>query len=272
MTTPTFREFTGTAAENYERFFVPAIATPVAEYLLRAAAIQPGERVLDVACGTGVIARLAASSVGTGGSVTGVDVAPEMIEVARGTTAADGADVEWHVADAADLPFPDGAYDLVVCQMGLMFMPDPLGALREMRRVLAPDGRIVVSTPGAIQPLFEILERAIVDQIAPELGGFVGAVFSMSDADRLAALLADAGFADASATVTSARLVLPPPGEFLWQYINLTPLGSFVADAPADALAALERQMVDGARDLVVDGQVSMDQPIVVARARRSDL
>ncbi len=88
MTTASYRRFTGTGAENYQRYFVPAIATPVSGELLRTAALGPGDRVLDVACGTGVIARLAAEQVGPTGSVTGIDVAPDMIDVARSTAGA----------------------------------------------------------------------------------------------------------------------------------------------------------------------------------------
>ncbi len=269
MTAPSYRNYTGTAAENYEHYFVPTIGTAVATDLLRIAAITPGERVLDVACGTGVITRAAAASVGASGAVTGVDVAPDMIDVAKSAIPADGVPVEWHVADAAALPLPDAAYDVVVCQMGLMFMEDQPAALREMRRVLAPGGRIVVNTPGSIQPLFELMERAIVQHIGAELGGFVRGVFSMPDPAVLATLLADAGFADPAAEVAVARIVLPPPEEFLWQYVSLTPLAMFVAEAPEAAQAALERAFVDAAAPLVTDGQVVVDQPMALAHARR---
>lgn len=268
MSTPTYRDYTGSAAENYEKYFVPTIATAVAADLLRTADLQPGERVCDVACGTGVITRMAAERVGPGGSVTGVDVAPDMIAIAEASMPSAGVDVAWHVADAAALPLPDASADVVLCQMGLMFMEDQLGALREMHRVLAPGGRVVVNTPGTIQPFFELLERAIVEHIDPALGGFVRAVFSMPDPDALAALLADAGFAAASATVTVARFVLPAPADFLWQYVNLTPLALFVGDAPEAARAALERAVVEGSKPFVTDGHLIVDQPMVVAHAR----
>lgn len=261
MTDVSYRRFTGTGAETYERFFVPAIATPVADRLLAAADLQPGERVLDVACGTGIAARLAAPLVGATGSVTGLDVAPEMIDVAR----AIAPTIEWHVGDAAALPFPDDAYDVVLCQMGLMFMEDRDGAVREMRRVLAPGGRVVVITPGAIQPLFELMEQAIVEHIGAELGGFVRAVFSMHDPDAVAALLRSAGLGDVDSRPTTATLALPAPAEFLWQYINLTPMGPFVAAAPASAQAEMERTFAEAAAGFVVDGRTPVDQPMVLA-------
>ena len=139
MTTVSYRDYSGTAAQLYQSFFVPVIATPVSGELLRTAGLRAGERVLDVACGTGVITRMAAEQVGRFGTVTAVDLAPDMLEVARATPAA-GAPIEWHQADAASLPMPDASSDVALCQMGLMFMEDRAGALAELHRVLTPGG------------------------------------------------------------------------------------------------------------------------------------
>lgn len=267
MSSVSYRNFSGTAAENYQRYFVPAIATPVSATLLPAADLQPGERVVDVACGTGVITRLAATQVGPTGSVTGIDVAPDMIEVAK-RNPNPGVNVDWRVADAADLPFDDGSCDVVLCQMGLMFMGDQPAALAEMRRVLAPGGRLAINTPGRIQPPFELMEQALVEHISPDLGPFVRAVFSMHDPDAVAALFQSAGFDRVEATETTATLDLPGPADFLWQYINLTPMGQFVEPAPKEAKQALEQQVVDSWQPFVVDGRTPVDQPMVVATAR----
>ncbi|MBW3643660.1 MAG: methyltransferase domain-containing protein [Actinobacteria bacterium] len=269
MTTVSYRSFTGTGAENYQRHFVPAIATPVSADLLRTADLQLGERVLDVACGTGVIARLAAEQVGSTGSVTGIDVAPDMIEVARGTPAPAEPQIDWHVGNATSLPFPDESYDAVLCQMGLMFIPDRVAAIREMRRVVRPGGRVVLNTPGAIQPTFEVMEQALVQHISPDLGGFVRAVFSIHDPDELATLLRDAGVVDVAASVSTVTLRLPAPRDFLWQYINLTPMGPLVAGAPEAAQSAMERQVVEGWQPFVVDGVTPTEQPMVLASGRR---
>jgi SAM-dependent methyltransferase len=269
MATLSYRDFTGTGAQNYERYFVPAIARPVSAGLLATADLDPGERVLDVACGTGLIARLAAEQVGPGGTVAGIDIAPDMIDVARAIPPPAGAAIEWHVGDAASLPFGEGLYDAVLCQMGLMFMSDRAGALAEMRRVLAPDGRVVVNTPGAIQPPFVVLEEAIVEHISADLGGFIRAVFSMHDPDAVAALLRDAGLRDVTATVSSVRLQLPAPAEFLWQYINLTPMGPLVAQAPEAARSAIERQALEAWQPYVNNGTIQVEQPMVVASGRR---
>jgi SAM-dependent methyltransferase len=266
MSTVSYRDFTGTAAENYQRYFVPAIATPVSAALLDTARLQPGERVLDVACGTGVIARLAAETVGPTGSVTGIDLAPDMISVARATPAPAGPPIDWHTGDAAALPFPDGTYDTVLCQMGLMFVPDRPAAVAEMRRTLVPGGRVVISTPGAIQPPFEILERALVEHIGADLGGFVRAVFSMHDPGALAALLRGAGLRDVTATVKPATLRLPAPADFLWQYINLTPMAPIVAQAPEAAKEALEADITTHWPPYASqNGTAATQQPMVIA-------
>lgn len=269
MTTATLRQFSGSAAENYEQFFVPAIATPFSAGLMRAAALQPGESVLDVACGTGLVARLAATAVGAGGSVTGVDLGPDMIEVAAATEQSTGARIEWHQGDAGSLPLPDECVDVVLCQMGLMFIEDKAGAVTEMYRVLRPGGRVALNTPGPIQPLFERLEAALVAHINPGLGGFVRAVFSMHDPTELGELLAEAGFTEIATSEYLAPLDLPAPASFLWQYVNMTPLAPLVAQAPERSREAMEAQFVDSCARLVTENRVTFEQPAVLGTGRR---
>ena len=265
MSTVSYPDFTGTAAENYQRYFVPSIATPVSAGLLETARLQSGERVLDVACGTGVIARLAAEAVGLTGSVTGIDLAPDMIDVARATRAPAEPPIDWHIGDAATLPFPDDTYNSVLCQMGLMFISDRSAAIAEMRRTLVAGGRVVISTPGAIQPPFEILERALVEHIGADLGGFVRAVFSMHDPGAVASILRGADLRDVTATTKQAMLQLPAPAEFLWQYINLTPMAPIVNRAPEAAKKAMERDIVERWQPFAGEGDAVVgEQPMVI--------
>ena len=269
MTQPSYRDFTGDAAQNYERYFVPNIGAPVADTLLAAAELRTGERVLDVACGTGIVARRAAEEVGPSGAVTALDLAPDMIDVAKSLPAPDGAHIEWHVGNAESLPFEDGSFDVVLSQMGLQFMGDRPAVAAEFARVLDTGGRLLINTPGAIQPEFELLEKAIIENLNPDLGGFVRAVFSMHDPNEHASLLKKAGLKDVSASVSKVALRLPPPGDFLWQYINLSPMGPFVAQLPEEAKEATERQVVETLGPYVVDGTLPIDQPMVTATARK---
>jgi SAM-dependent methyltransferase len=125
----------GSAAELYQRYLVPGITTKWADDLVHRAQLRAGEDVLDVACGTGVVTRLAARKV-TPGHVTGLDLNSGMLAVARNVSNG-GELISWKEGSALDLPFPSGHFDVVLCQLGLQFFPDQPKALREMRRVVA---------------------------------------------------------------------------------------------------------------------------------------
>lgn len=262
-----YRSYSGTAAENYQRYFVPTIAGAVAGDLLAAADLQPGERVCDLACGTGLIARLAAEQVGPTGRVTGVDVAPDMIEVAAAQPAPAGATIDWRQSPAESLDLADDSCDVVLCQMGLMFFDDKPAALAHTRRVLAPGGRLVVNTPGTIQAPFAIMDAALARHISPQLAGFVGLVFSMDDPDALAQLLRGAGFERVETSTTTTRLRLPAPVDFLWQYLNLTPMGQVVNAAPEHAQTALEDDVASQWKAYTEEGGLVVDQPMIIATA-----
>ena len=135
-------QFVGSVPENYERYLVASIFAAWADDLVEVAALQPSERVLDIACGTGIVARTAARKLGSGGRVVGLDLSAPMLAVARTAATAEGMTVEWREGSAAKLPLPDGAFDIVFCQQGLQFFPDRPAALREMFRVLSPRGTL----------------------------------------------------------------------------------------------------------------------------------
>src|SRR4051794_16904673 len=121
----------GSAPELYQRYLVPAITAVWASDLGDQAALRPGERVLDVACGTGVVARIAAERVGSTGRVAALDITPGMLAVARSLPSVPGAAIEWHEGSVLAVPFSDAAFDRVLCQLGLQFFPDQTAALRE---------------------------------------------------------------------------------------------------------------------------------------------
>src|SRR5712664_152339 len=114
----------GSAPEIYQKYLVPALFRPWASILLNLVSPKPGDRVLDVACGTGLVTRLAAEQVGRTGKVVGLDISSGMLSVARSVPASGGPRIEWNEGDATTLPFPDSSFDLVVCQLGLQFFPD----------------------------------------------------------------------------------------------------------------------------------------------------
>jgi ubiquinone/menaquinone biosynthesis C-methylase UbiE len=254
--------------ENYQRFFVPAIGRPLADDLLREAALKPGERVLDVGCGTGVVARLAAEQVGPSGRVAGVDINPGMLAVARSVSPG-ATDIEWREASAEEIPYPDGTFDVVLCQLSLQFVPDRPKALAEMHRVLVPGGRVLLNLPGPADPLFETLADALGHHVGREAGGFVRAVFSLHEESDIEGLLKGAGFQAIDAHAYTRDLPLPAPRDFLWQYVGSTPLAGAVASASAEARSALEKEVVAGWSKYEDDSGMDYRQRILVASARR---
>jgi ubiquinone/menaquinone biosynthesis C-methylase UbiE len=262
------RAYGGNAPENYERYFVPAIGAPVADDLIKAAALRENERVLDVACGTGVVARLASELVGSAGTVAGLDVNPGMLAVARSTTPP-GMTIEWHEASAEDMPFPDESFDAVLCQMGLQFIPDKEAALSEMRHVLAPGGRLIINLPGPTPPAFAILAEALTRDFGPGAAGFVNQIFSLHDTAEVRSLLSGAGFRDVSVESHNKSLRLPAPEEFLWQFVQSTPLAAAVAGAEDERLASLEHDVVARWQPFVNGQALEVQVRMVTAVARK---
>jgi ubiquinone/menaquinone biosynthesis C-methylase UbiE len=262
------KSYGATPAENYQRFFVPSIGGPVADDLINVADLRPGQRVLDVACGTGVVTRLAAEPVGAAGAVAGLDVNPGMLAVARSQTPP-GISIEWHQASAEAMPLADEAFDVVLCQMGLQFIPSKLAALREMRRVLKPRGRALVTVPGPKPPLFAVMTDALARHLSPQAASFVDLVFSMHDVDELSELMRSAGFRKVDVQAKPKVLRLPPPEEFLWQYIYSTPLAEAAAQAGEAKRDALERDVCAKWQQFVVDGSMSLRVGMTTATALR---
>lgn len=260
--------FRGSAAASYERYFVPAIGAPLAADLVEAAALQPGERVLDVACGTGIVTRLAAERLGDSGRVAGTDVNPGMLEVAR--SAADGTPIEWHEANAESLPLADESFDVVLCQMGLQFIPNKLAALREMRRVLASGGRAVLNVPGPTPEPMAIFADALARHVDQKLASFVHLVFSLHEPHEVREIMDSAGFRDIDVRHANKELRVPPPEQFMWQYIHSTPMAGALAELDEERRAALERDVCTQWLKHCRDGAMTLKVGMTTATGRRA--
>ena len=255
-----------TPAEIYDRLFVPALFARWGPVLADAARLSAGDRVLDVACGTGAATLAAVARVGPTGSVTGLDPNPDMLAVARGK----GAPVDWRDGVAEALPFPDASFDAVVSQFGMMFFTDAAGAVGEMLRVLRPGGRLAVAVCDAVErsPGYGELAAMLERLFGREVADAFRAPFALGDPERLRAIMAAAGARDAvvarhEGTVRFASIaaMISTERACVWT------LGGLLDDAQfARLLDEAERRLAPLVQP---DGTVAFAMPALIATAVR---
>jgi SAM-dependent methyltransferase len=255
------------AAEVYESCFVPAIfgawAGPVAD----AAGIKTGNKVLDVGCGTGVLAREALRRVGQEGHVIGFDLNEGMLAVAARAE----PKIEWRQGDAASLPFKDVSVDVVVSQFALMYFADRAGALRQMWRTLAPAGRLAVAVWAPIDRAhgYRILADIAARRCGDEAAGVLAAPFVLGDQAELAELFVDSGIPGASVTLRGGSIRFPSVKEFIRIEVKGSPLADLLSDDAMETLAAESERAL--AEFIVPSGEIimPMDAHIVTASKRQ---
>ena len=244
----------GNSAEIYEKYLVPAIFAFWSPILLSLVSPKPGERILDIACGTGTVARLAAERVGSKGRVVGLDISAGMLTVARSIPSPSGQ-IEWREADAQSTPFPDGSFDVVTCQLGLQFMPDRAKALREMRRVLIPQGRlaILVWRPMRYSPGFAVLEQALEQYAGPEAAKWMHSPFSLGDRHELNKLIEQAGFTNATIQIGIGTVRFKSVDQFVSLYTGGSPLSALVSHLNEKSYSTMVENVRNGLESYVDD-------------------
>lgn len=263
-------QLAGQSAESYERYLVPALFAPWAERLVDLLAPEPGDRVLDVGCGTGIVARTAARRIGEG-VVVGIDPNAGMLETARRSSTDLRPAIEWKAGEAVDLPFPDGSFDVVLSQQAIQFFADPTAALEEMRRVLVPGGRAGVSVLRSIEhspiyvPFAEVLER----HADPAAGTMMRSPFASWNADELREMAGRAGFGDVRVRLEVSSVRYPSTEEFVRREAASSPLAEPISAMSPDARETMVRELdaeLDAYRD--DEGIVSPMELYVVAARR----
>jgi len=252
------------AAEAYEAAFVPAFFAQWAPILCDAAGLTAGQRILDVACGTGIVARTAADRVGPA-NVVGVDLNEAMLTVARRVR----ADIDWRQGDVAALPLPDGAFDAVVCQMALMFFPDRIRALREMARVLAPGGTVAVLVPSRLdaQPAYGPFVDMAAQHAGAEARSLLSTYFSCGDLDDLAAAFAHAGLHVAATGTHLGTARFPTVDALVATEVDSTPLGERITTDVYESIRAGARTVL--APFTTSDGRLEAPFEVHVVAGRR---
>jgi SAM-dependent methyltransferase len=210
-----------------------------APILVELAQPRTGERVIDIACGTGIVARTAAAIVGPAGAVFGIDLNPGMLSVARSLSST--GSLQWQEASADKLPFPDGSFNVVYCQLGLQFFPDRAAALHEMRRVSSAQGRLALMVWRGIHESagFAALAEALEQHIGPGAAAILRAPFGLSDAYELKTLVRAAGFQNVVVLQRQGTVRFPSVERFVLSYIAGSPLAGPVSKADDAAREAL---------------------------------
>lgn len=256
-------QITSNAAQVYDTFFVPALFAEWAPRMADAAGLDVGQQILDVACGTGLFARVALPRVLPDGSVSGLDCNPDMLAVAHQQEPR----IDWQLGHAEALPYADNSFDAVACQFGLMFFDDRPTALQEMWRVLRPGGPLVIAvwdtlerTPG-YAAMAALLQRLFGEQIADELR----APFVLGDPDELRDVFAAARISEIELTSIIGKARFPSIVDWVHTDIKGWTLANKIDDEQFAVL--LREAKTEFARFRQTDGQVVLDSPAHIVSA-----
>lgn len=233
----------GSAADLYERYLVPTLFTPWAHDLLDAAALRRGERVIDVACGTGSVTRLIGARIGPQGHLTALDLNADMLRAAQMYVSTTTPAIRWLQADVVEMPVEDADFDVVLCQQSFQFFPNKLGALQGMRRVLTRGGRLAFNISRGLEhnPYIQALADGLAHHIGTEAGNSMRAPCSFGDANMLRSLVLQAGFSTVHIRIEHLTVRHSDPADFIRGQLAATPV--------ADQVAALD----EAGREALVD-------------------
>lgn len=246
MADPGQYRFEGTSVPAaYDSLLVPRLFAPWARVLLDTLLVAPGEHVLDVACGTGVVTRMAAERVGPTGRAVGLDLSAPMLDVARRKPAPNGAPIEYLEGPAAPLPVPDHSFDVITCQHGLQFFPDRAAAALEMRRALKPGGRLGVAVWGPIAECrhFMTMHGALRANVPQEVADMILAPFSWPSPADLKQLLTEAGFHEVEVEEWELPVTFEEGAAQAAATVDALPLAPALAELPEATREALRKDL-----------------------------
>jgi ubiquinone/menaquinone biosynthesis C-methylase UbiE len=238
-------QLSGNAAAIYEEQKVPAMFAPLADATLNVVSLFDDDIVLDVACGTGVLARKVRGKTGPRSRIVGIDLNEGMISTAKGLTDPASQSCEWQIANATDLPFGDDTFSMVLCQQGLQFIPDKEGALREMHRVLRHEGRVALTVWNGMAdfmvPIAHALRRYVSDEVAEK----AKAPFAYNGT-ALLQIISDIGFADVSIENLTINRTIRATNSAIRDEILGLPIASSVEDKGDDVLKKIIQETLSG--------------------------
>jgi len=259
-------QVTSSAAEVYDDFFLPALFAAWVPRVVAIAALQPGQRVVDVACGTGVLAMEAALATSPGGQVVGVDLNPGMLAVARRKA----PQISWLEAPAEALPLEAESFDAAVSQFGLMFFEDQHAAIAEMWRVVRPGGRLAIAvwdsldnTPG-YSAITALLARLFGDDVA----ALLESPYSLGDPNALRALITRAGVTDLEVQRMPGEACFTSIRSWMHSDVRGWTLANELDDDQYERLVS--ESEVELSRFVTADGSVRFAHPALIASAQKN--
>lgn len=253
------------AAEIYDEFFLPALFEAWPPEMIARAGVRPGMRVVDVACGTGVLAIEAARATQPGGSVVGVDLNPGMLKVARSKDPG----IDWREAPAEALPFDSDEFDAVLCQFGLMFFHDRHAAIREMLRVLRPGGRLAIAVWDSLEntPGYFAITRLLSRLFGDEIADLLRAPYVLGDVKTLNDHLLESGIQAPTVSRVGGEARFPSIRSWINTDVRGWTLADKLDDGQFEELVA--EAEVELSHLVSEDGSVEFDHPALIATAQK---
>jgi ubiquinone/menaquinone biosynthesis C-methylase UbiE len=242
-------QLSGDAPTTYTRYGYK-IMEPWTDDLIAQARCRNGDHVLDVACGTGLVASRVKAVSNADCKITGIDINEGMLNVAKKNT-----DFEWHLGSATELPFSDNCFDVVLCQQGLQYFPDRAAAMREMARVLTPGGRVSLNVWGAMdrQPFYVALVDGIVAFFGVEARAAFDLAFSLNTSGELRKLADDAGLKNIGVRFEHRTARFPVLGEMIGGVMRTTPIAAQFLALPEERQTSFVDRVSELLKDYVDD-------------------
>jgi ubiquinone/menaquinone biosynthesis C-methylase UbiE len=236
-------QIAGNSPAAYEEYLVPGFFKPWAETLVQLSSPSAGSTILDVACGTGIVARTAAAKAGSAAQVTGLDINPQMLNKAAEMAEREGLEIGWQQGDAGDLPFEDNRFDHLFCQQAVQFFPEPQRVLREMQRVLKPEGVLALNILRSIRhnPAYRILADELEKHAGQTAGTMMRSPFPDWDQKMVRNMVSEAGFEEILIHLEIISMRYPSPEEFLRREAASSPLAKEVESMDPD----IRRKLID---------------------------
>ncbi len=249
---------------------VPAFLETFARDLLDRADLAHGETVLDVACGTGIVSRLAWPIVAPTGRVVGVDLNTEMLKVAQDVSSDLATNIEWKEGDVCEMPLPDGAFDVIICQHGLQYFPDRPAALNEMHRIISDQGRLILNVwrPIKFNAGHAVFADVLEQRVSAEAAMTRRTPFNLSDRFELRELITDAGFHDVIVSLTTRVARFASAEAMIRIMMAGSPLGAAMADSDPDVLQTVIKEVTAGLSEYVDDLGLAIPMQGWVATAK----